>query len=1114
MPFYIRIAAAALLFAASAVVCRAEPIPLEVKNPGGAAVAGWPITTGVPFPPGALRAPDAVRLRDASGREVPLQAARTGVHRDGSVRWLLLDFQADVPAEGRRLSLEFGEGVTRAPVPAPLRVVDGEAAIEVDTGALRFTVSKKRFSGLERAWVGGREISAGGTEGGPYFVDDQGREFRAGLDPSPEVSVESAGPLRTVITARGWYQHASGERRCRYIARIHAYAGKPYVRLFTTWIMTEDSRTLRFRDIGFRVPLPVERCAFGLAGGRRHTAPVAAGQAPYLVQFDVDKARVSPPPAGGAPGPGGGGVAPGRAAPPGGRGAGGIWGFFVWFPGGGAPRGGGGPTPEQAEGWIAAAGPAGRCTLAVRDFRQLFPKELGASPAGVSFHVWPAHGVANPGRKVDDALLQYAWFCHEGPVLDFQAPDNFVNHVGERTENEYRYLRSAKNANAMGLAKTHEVLLAFAPGGTEAPAPDAAVTAAFQQPPACLADPAWMCASGVFGAIEPARPDRFAAYERLISGNFDAERRMEAHTRDYGMWNYGDSHTSWDMSRRRWDDAYRTWRNTHHGAPRVPWLLYVRSGDPKYLAYGIRNTRHVLDVDYCHWSTPAFEALEYPQGKLKGALNDYKGIVHWHSGNRLMDYNSMADFSLWYYHLTGDRWGLEVALDWGEAVRKRFTAPFGSRSGAGTMDALIPLYQETWDPEVKRIIDAFFNHMTTKVQNLDGSVIYSDHVLAYWPHFKGKKTPVGSFPEWENYAPWLQNYCDLTDDPKAKKALVAWADSYLEGYGDMCSLFNIGDYINVLGYAYLFTRDPKYLARGVREADRAANSTYAGDDPLLKGLLLLGQTSLSGYTIQRLPTLMKALAVHGRPVEPEPPSFIARAGFPLLLERSRPVVDGKPTKVETVEAWVYEAQDGEFRVTLHTAHSYDQRAYTVTVMSPGGKEAARLAETYAKGAKDLVVAVPKDGETGVYRVRVSAPGSYGQVSSPIGVEPALPVAFPLPGRIVPLAGAAYYFLVPEKTGAFTVSMAAVVAGTVAGQIASPDRKTARYFTAQSDGKPAAGPRVEPPPAQTGVPWRLGLDGSPAVIAFAGEGAEIPPILFQDAYPAPVCQAFVAAAARK
>ncbi|MBM4087220.1 MAG: hypothetical protein FJ272_20710 [Planctomycetes bacterium] len=412
------------------------------------------------------------------------------------------------------------------------------------------------------------------------------------------------------------------------------------------------------------------------------------------------------------------------------------------------------------------------------------------------------------------------------------------------------------------------------------------------------------------------------------------------------------------------------------------------------------------------------------------------------------------------------------------------------------MAALIEAYKETWDPEYRRIIDAFFEHFITKEQNTG----------------QDPKKPLGSFPQWENYAPWLERYCDLTGDPRARKALVAWADAYLEGYGDACSTM-IGEYVNIMGYAYLVTRDPKYLGRGVWEAKKALRSVYAGDDPLLKGLMQLGQTSHGGYMIQRLPILLKALALHGKPVQADP-LLTARPGFQLLYERTRPTVDGKPSKVETVEAWILDECDEAFKVTLHTSHTYETRTFSIRVLSPSGKEAFKADETYARGSKDITLSVGQDGERGVYRLSVAATGSMGQVSHPLEVAPALPVAFPLKSRLVPLPGAEYFLFVPKGASRFSLSVKPVGSGLVSAVATSPNQKTRAFSGDQPADDAPATLEVRPPPDQTDAAWKLNLDGAVSQLAFTAEGAPIAPLLFQTPYPAPQCKAFVAALKEK
>lgn len=72
-----------------------------------------PVTTGIPFPRGALTDPAKLVLRDARGAVVALQARTLDRWPDGSARWVLLDWIAEAGAAPYRVSA--GEPVAVAP---------------------------------------------------------------------------------------------------------------------------------------------------------------------------------------------------------------------------------------------------------------------------------------------------------------------------------------------------------------------------------------------------------------------------------------------------------------------------------------------------------------------------------------------------------------------------------------------------------------------------------------------------------------------------------------------------------------------------------------------------------------------------------------------------------------------------------------------------------------------------------------------------------------------------------------------------------------------------------------------------------------------------------------
>ncbi len=114
----------------------------------------FPVTGGVPFARGALKDPQGVALR-IGDQIVPLQIQQLAMWPDGSVKWLLLDFQATPAATSA--TLIYNDNV---PLPAairtPVRVTQTDSAITVNTGAVAFSVRSNGF--IDQITFGQRPI--------------------------------------------------------------------------------------------------------------------------------------------------------------------------------------------------------------------------------------------------------------------------------------------------------------------------------------------------------------------------------------------------------------------------------------------------------------------------------------------------------------------------------------------------------------------------------------------------------------------------------------------------------------------------------------------------------------------------------------------------------------------------------------------------------------------------------------------------------------------------------------------------------------------------------------------------------------------------------------------
>jgi hypothetical protein len=199
-------------------------VELRLVNAAG---GGGPVTCGVPWPRGAL--PDVARLalRDVRGRPVPLQARALDRWLDGSVRWALLDWQAETGAEPYRLAAGDGTGLQPE---APVRVAARDGGITVETGAARFDL------GAGDAFPF-RTVTAGGA---PALDADRSRfaaEDESGRVFLPRVTaaeVEVAGPVRVAVRLRGELTSSGAEPMADFDARLHFFAGSAVVRFELT----------------------------------------------------------------------------------------------------------------------------------------------------------------------------------------------------------------------------------------------------------------------------------------------------------------------------------------------------------------------------------------------------------------------------------------------------------------------------------------------------------------------------------------------------------------------------------------------------------------------------------------------------------------------------------------------------------------------------------------------------------------------------------------------------------------------------------------------------------------------------------------------------------------
>ena len=416
-------------------------VPLTIRDNSGVDRRAWPVTSGVPLPRGVVKDVASLRLTDTRGREIPCQFTPLSRHwaLDGSVRWVLLDFQVDVPANGSVTVWLSNDGPARAE-PPPLRLAETAGAVEVDTGAMKVRIPRRTGAVIGEVRLGARTVLRGGEGDGPFIrsaavpfyerfrgprwnpagwhkLRTRAKRrlaealYRAG--PPRRVEVERRGPLHVIVKLHGTHlpaRRGAGileEGLYNWTTRLHFYAGKP-------WILVqhdiENSSRRRpqwvhpFREAGLAWRLagggPYEVAAGGLdaAGGLPAAARLALrpGQRALLRQAAGRKPR-------------------GRRARP-------IPGGYVF----GLAGDGGRLTAPRARGgrarWLAAGDDGASVVIAMRYLWEQAPRAIAADGEGQLRILVHADGRAgNPDarpydldlgeRSIHDVLLAF----HGGP---------------------------------------------------------------------------------------------------------------------------------------------------------------------------------------------------------------------------------------------------------------------------------------------------------------------------------------------------------------------------------------------------------------------------------------------------------------------------------------------------------------------------------------------------------------------------------------------------------------------------------------------------------------------------------------------------------------------------
>ena len=654
-------------------MAKPKKIKLGLSGGDGVRYRGCPVTQGLPFADGEFDSSFGARVVDRGGRPKPTQIAPLATwNRDLKyVRWLLLDFQADLePGNHEELFLEYGPDVRPPECETPVRVEEEADRLRFDTGPMQLDLGPRgeRRGGSSLAPVpAGRlfmqsRIRANGEwrdvfpgESSPFlYVEDQHGKFYDTLAPGPpgRIVVEEAGPLRACVCVKGYHTAQDGSRFCPFILRIHLFGGKSELRIHHTFIYDQDPNTVELASIGMRFPFDL-----GVVERARSTK-----------RFD-DSDRTTP--------------------------------------------------------WGMAGDSQGSALAVIRNGWQEYPKAVETEREGMDVQIWPRdcgetlkfttgfeEEAVYFGHTRDQETVKRLLAEKPGAPLNlksFNINDPDALEWMERMVEEYAPGRAVSHNdtsrdNGTGAAKTTELWLRLEAKPIEDSEAEA-FAGTVQEPLIAPAEPSHTCATGAFGHFYHAGDPRFEKVDEGLNLIVDQVLAEPIEVcRLYGMMRYGNAVCAHSPSpgvtyvhykdknpekALQWVGPYN---NEANDQIMGVWGNFIRTGRRDHYFLAQDYSRSVADVGFIH---------AHPYRPQAVGLMHYHNATQWSGGPSPS--HSLLSGILADYYFSGNRRLLEVAescADW--AVR--WQKPCGilhcdqtnHREFTGPLWSLLEVYQATW----------------------------------------------------------------------------------------------------------------------------------------------------------------------------------------------------------------------------------------------------------------------------------------------------------------------------------------------------------------------------------------------------------------------------------
>ncbi len=638
-------------------LCGKAAVSGDLQWVGTRPSADRPVSLGIPFLKGEMKADGRVNLKDGRGADIPSDCWPLAFWPDGSVKWEAVAAVVPAGADGIRFETAGKKQKARDGSGTKVEVEEAPSFFRVSTGKVEAYVPKGGDClldslRLEGRTVGGRARLLCSTQDRPSAEGGAALRFTDYRGEVESVAVERAGDIRALIRVEGRYASEEGRKWLPFTVRFYFYAGSEQVRMVHTFVFDGDMDRDYIRSLGVRFEVPMREAAynrhvaFATAGGGVWAEPVQPLVGRRVLTLDGDKGWQER-------------QMRGERIPDYGKfddknrrllDYWATWGGFrlnqttadafyirkrthLGRPWVGTFSG------SRAPGYVFAGDVSGGLGVSLKDFWQSYPAALQVDSAAGSNAFLTAWMWSPDAEPMD--LRHYDYAAHD---LEASYED-----VQEGMSTPY------------GVARTHTLTLvpSAAYGGKE----DVARTAALLAEDAPLScTPEYFHAKHAFGVWS--LPDRSnakrARVEDRLEDYIDYYVKAAEQHRWYGFWNYGDFMHTYDTVRHTWryDVGGYAWDNTELASNMWLWYSFLRTGRADLWRMAVAMSRHTTECDVYHL------------GPMAG-LGSRHNVSHWGCGAKEARI-SQAAWNRFYYYLTADERSGDLMTEVKDAEQKLY----------------------------------------------------------------------------------------------------------------------------------------------------------------------------------------------------------------------------------------------------------------------------------------------------------------------------------------------------------------------------------------------------------------------------------------------------------